>query len=35
VNHRCEITAGGVLEDECRDLIRAYFQFKRTEPSVE
>lgn len=29
VNHRCEITAGGVLEDECRELIRAFFQLKR------
>lgn len=29
VNHRCEITAGGVLEDECRELIQAYFQLKR------
>ncbi len=35
VNHRCEITAGGVLEDECRDLIQAYFQLKRSGPETE
>jgi len=29
VNHRCEITVGGVLEEECRELIQAYFQLKR------
>jgi tRNA(adenine34) deaminase len=29
VNHRCEITAGGVLEDECRELIQTYFRLKR------
>lgn len=28
-NHRLEITAGGVLEDECRELLRAFFQLKR------
>ncbi|MCF3649701.1 nucleoside deaminase [Synoicihabitans lomoniglobus] len=34
VNHRCEITAGGVLEDECRELIRAYFKLKRAAPGA-
>ncbi|WP_221030418.1 nucleoside deaminase [Actomonas aquatica] len=29
VNHRCDITAGGVLEEECRQLIQAYFKLKR------
>lgn len=29
VNHTLEITAGGVLEDECRTLIQAFFQLKR------
>ncbi|MCC5021985.1 MAG: nucleoside deaminase [Candidatus Synoicihabitans palmerolidicus] len=29
VNHRCDITAGGVIEEECRELIRAYFKLKR------
>ncbi len=32
-NHRCELTAGGVLEDECRDLIQAFFQAKRRGPA--
>jgi tRNA(adenine34) deaminase len=31
VNHHLEITAGGVLEDECRELIQAFFQTKRKE----
>jgi tRNA(adenine34) deaminase len=31
-NHRFEVTAGGVLEDECRDLIQAFFRHKRVEP---
>lgn len=35
VNHRCELTAGGVLEDECRELIRTYFKLKRLEPGAE
>ena len=30
VNHRCELTAGGVLETECRDLLQAFFRGKRT-----
>jgi tRNA(adenine34) deaminase len=29
VNHRVEITAGGVLEDECRELLREFFKGKR------
>ena len=29
VNHHLEITAGGVLEDECRELLRTFFQVKR------
>ncbi len=32
VNHHCEITGGGVLEDECRDLLQAFFRLKRQEP---
>ena len=31
-NHRLEVTAGGVLEAECRDLLQAFFRVKRTEP---
>ena len=31
VNHHCELTAGGVLEDECRDLLQAFFRLKRTQ----
>jgi tRNA(adenine34) deaminase len=30
-NHHLEITAGGVLEDECRELLRAFFRLKRGE----
>jgi tRNA(adenine34) deaminase len=29
VNHHLELTAGGVLETECRDLIQAFFRLKR------
>ena len=32
VNHHLEITAGGVLEDECRELLQAFFRLRRTEP---
>jgi tRNA(adenine34) deaminase len=28
-NHRCAITAGGVLEVECRELIRVFFRLRR------
>jgi tRNA(adenine34) deaminase len=31
-NHHFEVTAGGVLENECRDLIQSFFQRKRLEP---
>ena len=31
-NHRLEVTAGGALEAECRDLIRAFFRMKRADP---
>jgi len=31
INHRLEITAGGVLENECRDLLQAFFRLKRTQ----
>ena len=29
VNHHCELTAGGVLEEECRELLQAFFRLKR------
>lgn len=29
VNHRVEITAGGVLEEDCRELIQTFFKAKR------
>ncbi len=32
INHRCELTAGGVLENECRDLLQAFFRLKRATP---
>jgi tRNA(adenine34) deaminase len=31
-NHHFEITGGGVLEAECRDLLQAFFRMKRVEP---
>jgi tRNA(adenine34) deaminase len=31
-NHHFELTPGGVLEDECRELLQAFFRLKRTEP---
>ncbi len=31
VNHHLEITAGGVLEPECRELLQSFFKFKRTQ----
>jgi tRNA(adenine34) deaminase len=31
-NHHFEVTAGGVLEDPCRELIQAFFRLRRTEP---
>jgi len=30
LNHRLSVT-GGVLEDECRELLQAYFRLKRAE----
>jgi tRNA(adenine34) deaminase len=33
-NHRFEVTAGGVLEDECRELIQAFFRLKRADPDA-
>src|SRR6478672_9649415 len=32
LNHRFEVT-GGVLEDECRQMIQAFFADRRSEPS--
>ena len=32
VNHHLELTVGGVLEAECRDLLQAFFRLKRKEP---
>ena len=29
VNHHLELTAGGVLENECRELLQAFFRLKR------
>ena len=29
VNHHLELTSGGVLEDECRELLQAFFRLKR------
>lgn len=29
VNHRVELTGGGVLEDECRELLQTFFRLKR------
>lgn len=34
VNHHCELTAGGVLEPECRELLQAFFRLKRAEPET-
>ena len=31
VNHHLEITAGGVLENECLDLLQAFFKLKRSQ----
>ena len=33
INHHLEITAGGVLETECLDLLQAFFRLKRTQES--
>ncbi|MEO7411838.1 MAG: nucleoside deaminase [Opitutaceae bacterium] len=34
VNHHLEITSGGVLESECRELLQTFFRLKRLEPEV-
>ncbi len=34
VNHHVELTAGGVLEGECRELLQKFFQLKRREPEL-
>jgi len=31
VNHHFELTPGGVLEDECRELLQAFFKAKRVQ----
>ena len=31
INHHLEITAGGILEPECRDLLQAFFRLKRAQ----
>ncbi len=31
VNHRLELTPGGVLEPECRELLQAFFKLKRSQ----
>jgi tRNA(adenine34) deaminase len=31
-NHHFEVTQGGVLEEECRSLLQAFFREKRAEP---
>ena len=31
VNHHLDLTAGGVLEEECRDLLQAFFRLKRAD----
>jgi tRNA(adenine34) deaminase len=34
VNHHLELTAGGVLEDECRELLQEFFRLKREETEL-
>lgn len=34
VNHHCELKVGGVLENECRELLQAFFKLKRAEPDA-
>jgi tRNA(adenine34) deaminase len=33
-NHHFEVTAGGVLEGECRELLQAFFRQKRADPDL-
>ncbi|MFA5264065.1 MAG: nucleoside deaminase [Opitutaceae bacterium] len=36
VNHHCELKIGGVLEEDCRALLQAFFQLKRpSQPAVD
>jgi tRNA(adenine34) deaminase len=30
-NHRLEVTRGGILEDECRELLQAFFRLRRAD----
>jgi len=32
-NHHFEVTDGGVMEAECRELIQEFFRLKRAEPA--
>lgn len=32
VNHHVTLTAGGVMENECRELLQAFFRLKRSSP---
>ena len=34
INHHFELTRGGVLEPECRELLQAFFKLKRREPEL-
>ena len=34
VNHHLELTAGGVLEAECKELLQAFFRLKRAAPDT-
>ena len=34
VNHHLELTGGGVLEQECLDLLQAFFRLKRSETKI-
>lgn len=34
VNHHLDITAGGVLELECRELLQTFFRLKRSSPEA-
>jgi tRNA(adenine34) deaminase len=34
VNHHLELTAGGVLESECREMLQAFFRAKRADPDA-
>ncbi len=34
VNHHLELTAGGVLEPECKDLLQSFFRLKRAAPDA-